>query len=238
MIASVLLAAASCKPHAASVAIADTTTTPATQKVLDPKAFSYDYHRLEGIYGGDFGGTDIRIILRHITPTSATGYNLHDGLRRNISGTVAMADKGIQFTLSEPGDDAYDGTFSFTLDTSAATLSGTWKPKNSSSTSAKSYTLQRIYKDTTQQDYSNTWTEGNDVLTIDDEGLCTYKYYPPTGQMEEIRGNWVKQSKGYIIYWQKNPVFPEKLELQLKTANEYSGTLKGGGHTFTRHFMG
>lgn len=41
---------------------------------------TYRYDSLEGAYTGDFGGSNIRIILTHVTGKHAIGYNLLKGL--------------------------------------------------------------------------------------------------------------------------------------------------------------
>src|SRR2546430_2015280 len=90
----------------------------------------YNYDTLEGAYVGNFGGSDIRIILTHVTGKHATGYNLHKGLRRNINGTMQQTGNTFTFVLNEPGDHPFDGKFSFTIDTITFILSGTWTPLN------------------------------------------------------------------------------------------------------------
>lgn len=66
---------------------------------------------LKGIYIGDFGGSDIRIVINYISNKHAVGYSLHKGLQRNISGSVEITDETVNLILAEPEDHEFDGIF-------------------------------------------------------------------------------------------------------------------------------
>lgn len=183
----------------------------------------YQYDKLEGTYEGDFGGSgDIRIVLRHVTGTHAVGYNLHKGLRRNISGKMNTDGKSFSFYLLEPGDNPYDGEFTFKIDTATFKLTGSWKPLNNSKLSAKTFTLNKIAggKDTSREYVDMMTSVMYDSLGseyhFEENGLVVYRYYPDpedetaTQQYEEIKGNWRKTATEYIIEWQKNDRLPNQ----------------------------
>lgn len=200
----------------------------------------YNYRHLEGAYQGLFDGTDIRIVLRHVTGRHAVGYDLHRGLRRNISGTMQPDGRGFRFTLSEPGDHPYDGVFQFTIDTSHFTLSGHWQPADKRNLSAKAFTLKQVPADTGDFQYTASYGDTLGDFHFYPNGLCSYLYYPAAGsQQEEIKGNWALNGETYLISWAPNKVFPHttsrftrkyaKDEDGSKTA--YVEALEGEGRT-------
>ncbi len=179
----------------------------------------YDYSQLEGNYRGDFGGGgDIVVSLRHVTERNAVGFDLHKGLRRNISGDIFPAANGFKFVMHEPGDNQYDGIFEFTLDTSSNQITGLWKPSNTASLGKKDYTLKKVKSDTSKTaiNYDRAFADSIGELHFELEGLCIYRYYPKTGdssgkeQYREVKGNWKMSDGKYIIDWQKNELFKNK----------------------------
>lgn len=178
----------------------------------------YDYRRLEGIYQGDFGGAgDIRIILRHVTEKQAVGYNVHQGLKRNLSGTVRHTDSGIVLELHEPGDNPFDGTFILVTDTAAARMKGRWTPANRKELGEKSFTLVRSVVSSGGEEAYSQYEYMSDTtgdFNFQPDGLVIYRYYPVDSsgkkaeQYLEIKGNWREDSGRYIIDWQPNTVFP------------------------------
>lgn len=68
-----------------------------------------DPSAVEGLYAGTFKGAPISIILNYITEKRASGYNIHKGLKRNLSGTLSAAIAGWHLVLNEPGTNEYDG---------------------------------------------------------------------------------------------------------------------------------
>ncbi len=202
---------------------------------------TYDFTKLEGTWGGDFGGGgDLRIVLRHISGRHAVGYNIHQGLRRNISGPLTPAPGGFEAVLSEPGDNPYDGTFRFTIDTATLALRGTWTPaKTASNLKEKSYTLSQLRPDTSSESLFNNWgtawTDSLGDFDFAENGLVTYRFYGSSGraaqQYTEVRGNWQKTSAGVEIFWPQNAVFQERrMNLRVVKEDEYGlPTLSGAG---------
>src|SRR5688572_14078880 len=68
--------------------------------------------KVEGTYIGDFKGSPIAITLNYVSDKHVTGYNVHKGLTRNVSGTIEAKEDGLHLQLSEPGNNPYDGVFS------------------------------------------------------------------------------------------------------------------------------
>ena len=48
-----------------------------------PQEDNFHYDTLQGMYIGDFGGSDIRLIINYVSNKNAIGYNIHKGLQRN-----------------------------------------------------------------------------------------------------------------------------------------------------------
>ena len=63
------------------------------------------------------------------------------GNRRNLTGTVEYKDSSYYFILKEPGDDKWDGIFTFKYEPNTNTLTGEWVANNGKST--KKFTLTK-----------------------------------------------------------------------------------------------
>ena len=153
-----------------------------TKKNPTPFPYVFDYSKLEGIYDGNFGGSNITIVLKHVSGKHATGYNLHKGLRRNISGKMSFSDSGFQFSLNEPGNHKYDGIFQFVIDTVNYTLSGTWNPLNNDSLHQKTFVLSKKELGAEYQVFSDSAA----TLYFEGDGLCRYEFYPVVNQVTRI----------------------------------------------------
>src|SRR5829696_6629260 len=73
--------------------------------------------KVKGTYIGDFKGSPIAITLNYVSDNHASGYNIHKGLTRNVSGTVEASENGLHLVLEEPGNNQYDGKFDLVIDT-------------------------------------------------------------------------------------------------------------------------
>jgi hypothetical protein len=173
---------------------------------------AYNFPHLQGTYRGDFDGSDISLVLRYVSGRHAVGYNTHKGLRRNISGSMQPAAGGFSFKLSEPGDNPYDGVFTFTLDTATLRIKGSWKPANTRNLSTKEFVLKRDWSDTASVEiYGNIYGDSIGKFEFAKEGLCTYRYYPKGGgQLVEVKGNWKLADNVYTIDWSPNTAFPSR----------------------------
>lgn len=101
---------------------------------------------LIGYWVGDFGKNKINITLVDVTLPSgpASGFSVCAGNYRPLKGDVAEVMPGVyDFTMKEPGDNRYDGTFSFTVDTHKRSLDGNWKPFKQEGNAAKNYELTK-----------------------------------------------------------------------------------------------
>lgn len=203
---------------------------------------------LRGIYMGDFGGSDIRVVINYVSENHAVGYNLHKGLQRNLTGKTKMNANSVDFELAEPGDNPYDGVFKFSIDKKTFVATGSWKPNNSK-LSARTFTLKKLdtrYKEDesdrpeiTAENFSRYMYEASDsigTITFEEDGRCLYTYYPSTDDVErreqliEIKGSWSLKDNHVVIEWKKNTVFPSgKSYFELIHEEDYGYMLQGEG---------
>ena len=198
--------------------------------------------KIKGTYIGDFKGSPIAITLNYVSDNHASGYNVHKGLTRNISGTIEATDKGLHLLLSEPGNNQYDGKFDLLIDTMNWTGRGTWKPFKKGDEAGFSFKKQMPLADEDQ--YEIIFSDSlQNYMTLKPDGSCTYTYLTDTtntGQEVTIRGNYTKDKKTVTIFWQKNDVFPQKSVFKLSETKPYEGedivekVLKGEGRIFTQ----
>ena len=213
--------------------------------VIKGKAFStlpVPPERIKGTYIGDFKGSPIAITLNYVSSNRASGYNVHKGLTRNISGTIEASKDGIHLVLEEPGNNQYDGKFDLIIDTMKWTGMGTWKSfKKGEETS---FNLRKQISEKEEDQWPATYTDSlmND-LTLKPDGSCTYTYLTDTtktGQEITFRGNYTKEKNTITIYWQKNNVFPQKSVFKIIETKPYKDedyiekSLKGEGRLFTQ----
>lgn len=112
-----------------------------------------------GYYVGYFEGVDmdfdknpvpfnkITIAIDSLSEDILYGHSIVAGNERPFSGPYTMAGDSIKVVASEPGDDRYDGVFSFVLQPKEKTVAGTWKANNQRlAVSSRQYHLdQRVF---------------------------------------------------------------------------------------------
>jgi len=110
-----------------------------------------------GTYSGSFNKGIMTLVINYISGKTASGYNIHKGLRRNFNGEVTRKGSELNFVLNEPGDNPFDGTFYFTLDTASLLIRGKWVAKDSAKISTKKLALSRR-PEAEEEMGSNQWT--------------------------------------------------------------------------------
>ena len=232
--------------------------TTKEQAEVDGKLYlpAYPVSNFEGIYTGSFDKGFITVVINYVSGKNVSGYNLHKGLRRNINGQLTEENGKFTFEMKEPGDNPFDGTFFFSIDTTTFKLTGTWKPFDASKTSAKDFSLSR--KPPASGDYSEqlgTWVpaSGNyntdTLLQFDPGGTCEYNFYQKPGdstsQLITVKGNYIQEKDTILIEWQKNDYTPDqKMKLVRSTKKvkqddyEYEQLLLKGHGWKMAQFMG
>lgn len=118
---------------------------PASQRQIEDNIYKINAAEspLYGYWVGAFGKNKINIALAYADKDSIFGHSVCAGNFRAIKGTLKESGPGVyNITMFEPGDDQYDGEFTFTIDIDKKELTGTWKPYKPT-VSAKEYTLQK-----------------------------------------------------------------------------------------------
>ncbi len=196
--------------------------------------------KVKGVYTGDFKGSPISIVLNYVSNLHASGYDVHKGVNRNLSGIVEFTDGKLHLYLVEPGNSRFDGEFHLELDTAKWKGVGSWKPF----VSGKEVSFKLKKQVTKDGDYGQTFIDSlSNYITLKPDGSCTYNYLTDTtntGQQLTIRGNYKKEKNTVTIYWQKNTVYPlGKSVFKLVTEKPVPGedytqqSLKGEGRVFS-----
>lgn len=236
-IAALLFASCAKEPKEAAVI-----TDEIKAEIAEEDTFPYD--TLQGMYLGDFGGSQIRVVLNYVSGTNAIGYNIHKGLQRNIMGKVTRSGDSITVTLAEPGDHEFDGVFTLNfvgIDDSPASQ---WKANNPKIPS-KNFKLKKLeLKDRndssdeiTTANFANVFDMVSDTIgqyDFKNDGLVIFTYYNDNSgdndkqQMKEIKGSWELEGDKLAILWQPNKIFKNnRLDLKVMRTEYGEPYLKG-----------
>lgn len=97
----------------------------------DEPSFTADFI---GTWTGKLGDKDFQIVLISAQGDNIEGYNVVGDNKRAIKGTVTADDDVYTFTLSEPGDDKWDGVFTLKMNNdNNFNAIGQWKANNGKS---------------------------------------------------------------------------------------------------------
>ncbi|MCE3296377.1 MAG: hypothetical protein K0R65_2091 [Crocinitomicaceae bacterium] len=215
---------------------------------------------LQGMYIGDFGGSDIRIVLNFVSPNHAVGYNLHKGLQRNLSGSIEETENEVKMELNEPGDHKFDGTFYLTFSKLDLSCKGYWKSKNKK-LGKKNFTLKRVVvpesllnwdsllvTDINGENFTEIFSHTSDSIAdmyFDNDGSVRYEYYPKLDTLERaeqmviLNGSWTYREGEVIVNWnKKNEVFPDKTKIEIVINPDYEFFLRYKKRRFFANMYG
>lgn len=190
-----------------------------------------------GIYTGDFGGSPIYISINFARGKNIAGYNTHKGLRRNLHGEITPGGSGWILRLEEPGDHPYDGVFNIRLAEDLKTMEGTWEPLHKDSAASKKFQLKKV-----ENSPGEFWMANSESsISFLDDGSCKLEYYPndsiSSGQIEIVRGTWLRTKDTFEVNWQKNAQFGKSNSRFVVYSSRYEDytevdSLTGEGFTF------
>jgi YARHG domain len=138
---AVLAVSCSSKPSGAadaSGALPADSVAAATPEKQPQAAENSENPELLGYYVGDFKATQfkkgknpsfsnrINISIDQIAGGKVTGHSVVAGSLRPFSGSINKDGNGFKVEAAEPGDDKYDGKFSFVLHPDNKSITGTW----------------------------------------------------------------------------------------------------------------
>jgi hypothetical protein len=174
-----------------------------------------------GTYQGKLGKSVVTVVINYINGNIVSGYDIVKGVRRNLNGKLEAKGSTANFDLSDPGDNASDGHYLFTLDTGKHALTGDWKPLHAGNFPEASLTLKRRKGPDENSGYRpifQDWQGGKKdgpegILTFQDDGFCQFEYYKneqdSTDQVNTIKGTYIELKKNsVIIEWERNSFFP------------------------------
>ena len=143
--------------------------------------------QLLGLYVGMFKATKfdknkkpmyenkITVSVDSVEAGQIVGHSVVAGNSRPFRGTITQLPNGFSVQAREPGDDRYDGTFTFVIDPSGSSMSGAWKANDTAlSVTERGYTLEKrtfSYNPALQLDMSSIpefyWDDSTEPLTPD-----------------------------------------------------------------------
>lgn len=204
------------------------------------QAFNFD--TLTGVYTGDFGDGNISLVLSFVNEKKAIGYDVHKGLKRNISGSVTDKNDFVELILNEPGDNPYDGVFVLKISKVDFSVDAIWTANDPKLRNKKFKLTKKIIKQRdekakpyyeggvfTEEDFIENFSycsyKDGDIEFIED-GTFTYSYYPTTDeverkeQLETCAGSWkFNKDKTLTLEWGRNAPFQLKIT-HFKFVNE------------------
>lgn len=204
------------------------------------------------LYKGDFAGSPLYLTINYHNGNKIAGYDMHKGLKRNLTGELVANGSGFTATLDEPGDNPYDGHFTVQFNAGFSTASGSWVPadKNSSLTK-KDFQLQRVMASTKEKESFEDYVAGGETLsgehcdiTFEKDGSCTLNYYDRltdstfAPQMTTVHGTWEQKDKQFMVNWQSNSPYAHKTSVftvgyqKNDDGQEYASSLEGDGFQF------
>jgi hypothetical protein len=174
-----------------------------------------------GTYKGDFDGSPIFITVNYAGNNHIAGYNVHKGLRRNLSGKLSQEGDGWAVQLNEPGDHPYDGRFHLVFDKTFTTAHGKWTPLNTPSLREKQLTLTRLSSNdaaqTGNEEFMSYALPGEHAdITFDTDGSCKLNYYEKINdssyapQLNTVRGTWERTGDEIRVNWEHNEQFGKR----------------------------
>ena len=118
----------------------------------------------------DFGWDDankINISIDTINGGKVSGHSIDAGNFRPFTGTVQHTGNTYRFLTKEPGNDKYDGVFTFRINASDSLMIGTWKANHKIKTPVRYYHLTKRFfsYDTTIRIESDRYADVNTYKT-------------------------------------------------------------------------
>jgi hypothetical protein len=185
-------------------ACGETTTTQqaqqtqgeAAQQQTAQQTATTNQEAISGFYVGMFNAEEfkenkkpsyankINIAIDKIGSGKIEGHSIVAGNSRPFSGTTTQNGNIFTVEAKEPGDDKYDGTFSFTLDTDKKAITGTWISNDKKlSVTKRSYDLEQknftynkdlgLTEEVLYQELYDTYKEEDGTFEIPTESILT-----------------------------------------------------------------
>ncbi|MBN8855445.1 MAG: hypothetical protein BGO55_27535 [Sphingobacteriales bacterium 50-39] len=191
-----------------------------------------------GVYSGSFGNDGIiTLVLNYISGRAVSGYDVHKGVRRNVNGEVTPYGDKLHFVLKEPGDNRFDGSFDFLLDTTSRKIEGDWVLDVSPTrVVARRVHIALAPMAWDENDANNEWKHADTALSFRN-GFCQLVISPAekdySSQKVVVRGNYYRKGDSFRLEWEKNPYIAE----QLFMVRYWKKALDASGDSVDRLFL-
>jgi hypothetical protein len=172
---------------------------------------------MEGIYAGEKHAWDysnkINISIDEIKNQQVEGHSIVAGNNRPFEGIITTTANGFTFQLSEPGDDKYDGIFTFTVNTGDSMLQGTWKANKKIRISSRKYSLtKKIFRYNPDWQMKEgayvDWTKKKKILDeIEEEMFYDDSYFTTTDDVLKYNASKELLSKTQVSNFKKADLF-------------------------------
>lgn len=172
---------------------------------------------MEGVYAGEKHAWDysnkINISIDEIRGEQVKGHSVVAGNNRPFAGKMTVTPNGFAFQLNEPGDDKYDGVFTFMINTGDSMLQGTWKANKKIRISSRKYALtKKIFRynpDWQMQEGGYVdWTRKRKVQDeIDGEMLYDDSYFTTTEDVLKYNASKELLTKEQVSNFKKADLF-------------------------------
>ncbi len=141
-------------------------------------SYKKDIYADEGLYWNR--ENKINISIDQIADGKVKGHSVVAGNNRPFEGTIKEDETSFAFELSEPGDDKYDGKFSFTIKKDDSKLEGTWKAYKKIDIQEREYKLKKsvfTYNLDQKLDYGQPFGDWENVKTTKLKDKEMIEYY-------------------------------------------------------------
>ncbi|WP_147313893.1 hypothetical protein [Deminuibacter soli] len=221
----------------------------------EPASHTASDSAVVSLYKGDFDGSPIYITINYHNGNKVAGYNVHKGLKRNITGELLPTANGFTATLDEPGDNPYDGHFIINFDTAFAKATASWSPVKPDGPRAKDFTLARATSPKRQYEIDEVgydpFTDGGMMagdhsdINFEKDGSCLLTYYAHitdstyVDQLTTVKGTWEVKNNQVLVNWQPNETFKKTNTVfdfsfyQNDDGKKYLNGIKGEGFDFS-----
>jgi hypothetical protein len=172
---------------------------------------------MEGIYAGEKHAWDysnkINISIDEIRDQQVRGHSVVAGNNRPFKGKMTMTPDGFAFQLNEPGDDKYDGVFTFTVNTGDSILQGTWKANKKIRISSRKYSItKKIFRYNPGWQMKEgayvDWTKKKKVLDeIEEEAFYDDSYFTTTDDVLKYNASKELLTKAQVSNLKKADLF-------------------------------
>ena len=181
------------------------------------------------------------LVINYVSDTIVSGYDIQDGLRRNVNGVLQQSGNALRFVMSEPGNNRFDGIFDVALDTATWSITGRWLPQDSARIHGGSLDLKRWEKDTGVNVEEVEWHGKRGTLYFGKDGTCQIS---SSGPHRTIWGIYEQKGNTIFIDWEPNNDFPgRKMKLTRMgytsdNPDEGPPILEGDGLKFEENIAG